>query len=154
VNTQRLLGLVFVSAVLLAIAYLSAFLPGGVPAWAPWVFMLATTTIMLAMAALGATRSGTTLGRLQIPFAITFVIVAGSFAIALGMGDPNPAAPELFLGLPKRAAAIMYGIGLLPMVVLPFAYAWTFDEMTLSDEDWARVQRAAEEYRAKHATEA
>lgn len=142
--------LVVLGAVMIASGYASAFLPGGAPPWSAWVFMLGTTTIMLAMAALGATRSGGTLGRLHVPFAITFVIVAGSFALALLLPATDVTTPELFLGLPKRAAAILYGIGLLPMLVLPVAYAWTFDDMTLSDEDWARVRKAADEYRASH----
>jgi hypothetical protein len=47
------------------------------------------------------------------------------------------------LGLPRRAAIVLYGIGLLPLFVLPVAYALTFDEMTLSEEDLERVRRAA-----------
>jgi hypothetical protein len=56
----------------------------------------------------------------------------------------------LWLGLPRRAAIVLYGIGILPLFLLPFAYAWTFDAMTLSEEDLARVAaaRRAREARA------
>jgi len=38
---------------------------------------------------------------------------------------------------------VLIGIGLLPLLVLPLAYALTFDEMTLSEADLARVRDAA-----------
>jgi hypothetical protein len=149
-TSRASLLLVVLSALMIGSAYASAFLPGGAPAWAPWVFMLGTSTILLSIAALGATRTGRTLGRLHVPFAITFAILIGCFTLALALPETDVTTPQLFLGLPRRAAAILYGIGILPMLVLPWAYAWTFDDMTLSEEDWARVRKAADEYRATH----
>ena len=43
----------------------------------------------------------------------------------------------------NRAAIVIYGIGLLPIVVLPVAYAITFDTQTLSESDIARVRELA-----------
>ena len=38
---------------------------------------------------------------------------------------------------------IVYGVGLFPVLVLPVAYALTFDEQTLRAEDLARVRASA-----------
>jgi hypothetical protein len=48
----------------------------------------------------------------------------------------------LWLGLPPRAAVVLYGIGVLPLFVLPIAYALTFESLTLSDADLERVRNA------------
>ena len=55
----------------------------------------------------------------------------------------------LWLGLPARAAIVIYGIGLLPIVVLPVAYALTFESQTLTAEDIERVRSLAREIEAR-----
>jgi hypothetical protein len=126
-----------------AAAYASAFLPGDPPGWSPWALGIGTATVMVAASALGAARADTGIGRLKLPFAITFVIVAGGFAAVLSMPAPDAANPTLFLGLPAGAAIVILGIGILPLLVLPIAYALTFEDMTLSEADLARVREAA-----------
>jgi hypothetical protein len=56
---------------------------------------------------------------------------------------------KLWLGLPARAAVVIYGIGLLPIVVLPVAYALTFDTQTLSADDVERVRAMGKENRER-----
>lgn len=133
----------FLSIAAISGVHVWVLLAGAAPEWAPWVVALATALAMLATMVLGASRRGRRnagLGGLAIPFLVTFLLVAGGFALALVL----PAAGEpLVLGVPRRAAVILYGIGLLPLFVLPVAYALTFDEMTLSEDDLARVRRAA-----------
>jgi hypothetical protein len=135
----------------IAAAYGSAFLPGDPPAWSPWAMGIGTAVVMVASMALGAARRGG-IGRLKLPFAFTFLVLAGGFCAVLALPPEAPGAP-LFLGLPLRAAIVLLGIGLLPLLVLPVAYALTFDEMTLSEEDLEKVRRAARELRpaAAHA---
>jgi hypothetical protein len=53
------------------------------------------------------------------------------------------------LGLPLRAAIIMYGIGLFPAFIIPAAYALAFDRHTLSEADLARVRAVRDEMRAE-----
>lgn len=131
------------SAILIAVAYATAFLPGGAPPWAAWLLAFGTATIMLAATIIGALRSKVpNPGRLAFPFAFTWLIVFGGFALALAL-PPETAAGPLWLGLPRRAAIILFGIGLLPMLVLPVAYARTFDDMTLSEDDLRRVRETA-----------
>lgn len=132
----------------IAAAYASAFLPGDPPAWSPWALGIGTAVVMVAASALGAARADRGIGRLKLPFAIVFLIVAGGFAAALMLQSPGE-DPRLFLGLPAGAAIVLIGIGLLPLLVLPIAYGLTFEEMTLSEADLARVQEAARAWQAR-----
>ena len=131
---------------LIAAAYASTLLPGGPPAWSAWAMGIGTATVMVASMALGAARKGG-VGRLKLPFAFTFLVLAGGFCAVLAL-PPEPVGAPLYLGLPLRAAIVLVGIGLLPLFVLPVAYALTFDEMTLSQEDLERVRAAALRLRA------
>ena len=137
------LAVLFASVVAIGVAYGGAILGGATASWSAWVMAIATSFSMVATMALGAARTGQPhggLGRLAIPFAAVLLIMLGAFAAALLL----PAAGEpLLLGLPRRAAIVLYGIGLLPVLILPVAYALTFDELTLTEEDIERVREAA-----------
>jgi hypothetical protein len=122
--------------------YGSAFLPGPPPAWAAWALGTGSSLVMVASMALGAVREGKGVGRLKWAFAFVFVVLAGGFAAVLLL-PPEPVGAPLWFGLPLRAAIVLIGIGLLPLLVLPLAYALTFDEMTLGEDDLARVRAAA-----------
>ena len=102
---------------------------------------LALPVTMVAMMTFGAVRAGRRVGALALPFALVFLLVAGGFALALWL-PPDTADGVYWLGLPRRAAVIVYGVGLLPLFVLPFAYALTFDALTLDDADLERVRAA------------
>ncbi|HZE09938.1 MAG TPA: hypothetical protein VE110_14405, partial [Gemmatimonadaceae bacterium] len=58
----------------------------------------------------------------------------------LALPATESAQSHLWLGLPIRAALVIYGIGLLPIVVLPVAYALTFESQTLTAQDVERVR--------------
>jgi hypothetical protein len=142
----------FAGTLACAAAYASAFLPGDPPGWSPWALGIGTATVMVAASALGAARADTGIGRLKLPFAIVFLIVAGGFAAVLSMPAPDAANPTLVLGLPAGAAIVILGIGILPLLVLPIAYALTFEDMTLSEADLARVREAARAWQAAQQT--
>jgi len=129
--------------------YATAFLPGGVPPWGEWLFMLGTVASLVSTMALGAVRHGR-IGVLALPFGLVFGILAVGFGTALALADPDPLDPVLWLGLPPGAAIIMYGIGLLPILLVPLAYALTFERQTLSEDDWRRVREAGAAWRATH----
>ena len=133
---------IVLSTLALAVAYGSAWLPGGAPAWASWLFVLGIAGLMVSMMWLGARRPGRGVGRLVLPFAFVFLVLVGGFGLVLLLPPADPADPVLWLGLPPRAAIVLYGIGLLPVLVLPVAYAMTFDELTLSEADLERVRAA------------
>lgn len=134
-------GLHALSAVAIAVAYGSAFLPDGPPAWAPWVMAIATGTIIVSIMILGAARRGR-IGSLWFPFLIVLVLVSGGLCVLLALPAAGP-GDELFLGLPLPAAILLYGVGFLPTLVVPVAYALTFERLTLGHDDMARVKQAA-----------
>jgi hypothetical protein len=61
------------------------------------------------------------------------LILAIGLGGALVLGPESPAAP-LILGLPRRAALLIYGIGLLPGIVLGVLFAIGFDRLVVSPE--------------------
>jgi hypothetical protein len=67
------------------------------------------------------------------------------FGAALALPATEGPLSQLWLGLPARAAIVIYGIGLLPIVVLPIAYAVTFKTQTLSAEDVEKVRALGRE---------
>ncbi len=126
----------FVATLLIAIAYGSAFVPAGTPSWAPWLMAVGTALAMVSAMMFGASRADRALGPLAWVFGAAFIVIAGGFCLALGLTPPAGGEP-VWLGLPRRAAILIYGIGLLPVFLLPVAYAMTFDRVTLSDADLA-----------------
>ena len=97
---------------------------------------------------LGATRGRRGIGPLKIPFAFVVVVLVIGFGAALALPATEGPLSTLWLGLPARAAIVIYGVGLLPIVVLPIAYALTFETQTLSAEDVERVRALARENHA------
>ena len=150
-DTTRRAALVALVTGMLAIAlgYAAAFLPGGAPPWAPWLLALGIPIALGAIMILGAARGRMGIGPLKYPFAFVVAVLAIGFCAALALPATESALSRLWLGLPARAAIVIYGIGLLPIIVLPVAYALTFEAQTLSAEDVERVRDLARENRAR-----
>ncbi len=127
----------------IAVGYAAAFNPGGAPAWAPWMLAIGIPAALGGIMALGAARGRAGIGKLKFPFAFVFVVLTAGFCLALGLPANESTESSLWLGLPARAAIIIYVVGLLPIVVLPVAYALTFDTQTLSQSDIDRVRELA-----------
>ena len=100
-----------------------------------------------AIMILGAVRANRGIGALKYPFALVILILVIGFGAALALPSTDGPLSRLWLGLPARAAIVIYGVGLLPILILPVAYAMTFEEMTLSAEDLERVRAIAREAR-------
>jgi hypothetical protein len=94
---------------------------------------------------LGATRGRRGIGPLRIPFAFVVLTLAVGFCAALALPVSETPSSDLWLGLPARAAIVIYGVGLLPTIILPIAYALTFESQTLTAEDIERVRALARE---------
>jgi len=137
--------LLVVSLCGIAVAYAAAFLPSGAPDWAPWLLALGIPLSIGAIMILGATRGRRGIGPLKIPFIFVVVTLAVGFGAALFLPASESADSTLWLGLPARAAIVIYGIGLFPIVLLPVAYALTFESQTLTAEDLERVRALARE---------
>ena len=138
----------FLAIISIALGYASAFSKGGAPVWAAWLLALGIPTALGAIMILGAVRSNRGLGRLVIPFALVVLVLAIGFGAALALPGGESATTGLWLGLPPRAAIVIYGVGLLPILVLPVAYAMTFESQTLSASDVEKVRAVASERRA------
>lgn len=71
------------------------------------------------------------------------ILLALVLAIGLGgalvLGSESADAP-LILGLPRRAALLIYGIGLLPGLVLGILFAIGFDRLVVSPERLAELR--------------
>src|SRR2546423_12755807 len=126
---------IVVGTVAIAAGYAGAFLPKGAPVWAPWLLALGIPASIGGVILLGAARGAAGVGRLWIPIAFVVGTLALGFGLALALPASESAASELWLGLPARAAILIYGIGLMPAIVLPLAYALTFEPQTPDQED-------------------
>jgi hypothetical protein len=143
----RRIALVALFAAVMAIAagYAAAFSSSGTPSWAPWLLALGMPVALGAIMILGAVRGARGIGALKYPFALVVLILIIGFGVALALPSADGPLSRLWLGLPARAAIVIYGVGLLPIIILPVAYAMTFEEMTLSAEDLERVRAIARE---------
>jgi hypothetical protein len=152
-DTTRTAALVALFVAILAIAtgYAAAFSHGGTPTWAPWLLALGIPISLGSIMILGAARGRKGIGPLKLPFLFVVAVLAIGFCAALALPATESPLSSLWLGLPTRAAIVIYGIGLLPIVVLPVAYALTFETQTLSAEDLERVRALSQENRAHNA---
>lgn len=140
-NSRRVaVGVLFLSNLVIAIAYGAALATSGASSWAPWVAAIAVPLALTAIMILGAARGGQGIGSLKVPFAFVALMLILGFLVALALPATESPASRLWLGLPLRAAIVIYGIGLLPIIVLPVAYALTFETQTLSAQDVERVR--------------
>lgn len=133
----------------IAFGYGAAFLPGGTPVWASWLLAVGIPVALGAIMILGAARGRMGVGPLKYPFAFVVVALGIGFCAALALPATEGPLSRLWLGLPARAAIVIYAIGLLPIIVLPVAYALTFKTQTLSAEDVERVRELARAYKSR-----
>src|SRR3981081_185638 len=152
-DTTRRAALVtlFAGIAAIALGYAAAFGSHGTPAWAPWLLALGIPAALGAIMILGATRGGRGVGPLKIPFAFVILMLVIGFGAALALPATEGPLSKLWLGLPARAAIVIYGIGLLPILVLPVVYALTFETQTLSAADVERVRAMGRENRERAA---
>lgn len=119
------LAAIFVALLLIGAAYGTAFIPAVPTAIGAWLMVIGVALIMVGFLALGALQGEPAPG-LRIVFGLVFLILLISFGAALLLPEEDPASPALWFGLPSRAAVIIYGVGILPLFILPLAYALTF----------------------------
>jgi hypothetical protein len=140
--------LIFGATLCIGLAYASAFRRGGAPSWGNWLLAFGLALLLAATLALGAARSGRRMGLLALSLAFTFVVLLGGFGLALWLPASERAGMPLLLGLPLRAAIVLYGIGTIPLLVLPLVFALTFHELTPSEDEMKRVKEAGARHRA------
>jgi hypothetical protein len=148
---KLLVRLLALSCFLVAIAYAALFVSAAIPTWAPLSLAIGANGVIMSLMAIGAVRHDTMPRSLVWTFIGLFVLCAGAFVAALVMPPQEGASGPLLLGLPLRTAIVLYGIGVVPIAILPLAYALTFDSSTLSEEDLVRVRAANAEMRVREA---
>ena len=134
---------------LVALAYAAMFLSATPPAWAPISLAVGANGVIMTLMAIGAVRRDTMPRSLVWTFIGLFVLCAGAFVVALLMPAQEAVGGPLMLGLPLRSAIVLYGVGVVPIAILPFAYALTFESSTLSEDDLVRVRAAHASMRAR-----
>ena len=145
---RLLIRLLVASCCLVAAAYAALFVSVTTPAWAPLSLAIGANGVIMTLMAIGAMRHDTLPKSLGWTFVGLFVLCAGAFTIALFLKSNEGVGGPLLLGLPLRTAILVYGVGVLPIAVLPFAYALTFESSTLSADDLVRVREAYTQMRA------
>ena len=132
------LMLLIVGLLAVGLAYGAALL-GVAAAVAPWWLASGSTATLAGLAALGAARRGRSSPLLGWSIAIAFMSVAAGLLVPLALPAPGAATP-LLLGLPRPTAILLLLVGLVPLVMLPIAYAVAFEREVLSDADLAALR--------------
>lgn len=135
------LSLCALGTALISVAYLSAFIPGR-PTWGAWSMILGLASLCVGCLALGAYRAGRRSALLTWSLVVSAAAIVTGFGLALALTPAEAPGARLVLGFPVRTAAVLYLVGVVPLVLLPLVYALTFDRLTLTDEDIARVRAA------------
>lgn len=130
-------------------AYVLAFLSASTPPAAIWLMIIGTGLLMVAMLALGAHRPGINGRRIAATSVFLLVLLIGGFAAAKLLPAEAAGDPLLF-GMPRRAAIVLLGIGVLPVFVLPFIYARDFVDRGLDDAALDRLRREAKRLQQEH----
>jgi len=141
--TRLALSALLVSCLCIGGAYALAFTAGGAPPWAAWALAIGAPAALAAVMLLGAARRGRVAPAVAWAIGLTFGVLVLSFGAALLLPAAEGPGGRLLLGLPLRTAIVLYGVGLVPLLFLPWAYAASFDDATLTEADLERVRRAA-----------
>lgn len=110
---------------------------------APWWLALGTTAVLAGMAMMGIARRGRATPMLARAAAVSCVSVAAGLVVPLVLPAPSAGEP-LLLGLPRPTAILLSLVGLLPLVLLPIAYAVAFEREVLTEDDLAALRRDEE----------
>lgn len=137
---RAVLAAIVLGVACVLVAYAGAWSPGGAPGWASWAMVAGVALLLPGTLLLGALRPGRDARRLVAMALLLGLLLLTAFGAALLL--PTSAADEpLLLGLPRRAAIVIYGIGLLPMLLLPWAFARDFRDFGLDAERLERIRR-------------
>jgi hypothetical protein len=132
----RRTGLLLLSAgtAAVAAAYLALLLGAPAGGWPPWLLAPGASAVLAGLAAIGAAREPRP-RRLAVALAVAFAAVPLGLALGLLLPAPTADAP-LLLGLPRATTLLLLCTGLIPLLLLPIAYALTFEtEILPGSED-------------------
>lgn len=131
---------ILLGALAIAAAYGAALLPPPLAGAAPWLMAAGTSLLLLSLVWLGTHRAGRRRPTgLIVGLVVLGLILSGGFAAALLLPKEAAGSP-LWLGLPRRAALLLYGVGILPAVFLPALYGLGFSRGVLDQTDLAEFR--------------
>lgn len=111
-------------------AYASAFAPARIARGGHVLMAIAVPVLLvgvLALGALPARRASRGPARRERRLTLAFVALALWLAVGFVLAlraAPTVSGSALVAGLPWPAAIILYGVGLVPLVLLPVLFAW------------------------------
>lgn len=126
--TRVSISILTAGALIVALAYIAVF--AEVAAAAPWLLASGATLVLAGLGTLGA---GERAPRLAAAVLVSCVFTFVGLAAALWM-RPHAVGGPLFLGLPRATTVMLLCTGLVPLVLLPIAYAALFKREVLRDE--------------------
>jgi hypothetical protein len=132
----RRLSLLFL-AVASPLVVLTFFLPGPV---AEYLFTTLVMAYPVALIALAVARRGR-LGPLAVPL-VSLLVILEACGLGMLVLRGRVADGPWIGGLPAAAAVQLYGLGLVPLLLVTLVYALTFDRYELRAEDLERLEKA------------
>lgn len=133
------LGAVIIGTLAQGIAYLLT-LRGEAPQVAAWLMVAGIAAALAGTAWLGPASPHGSRWRVVGGLSILVVLLVG-FGAALLL--PGGATEPLWFGLPRRAAILLLGIGIFPVLLVPTAYAMDFDGAGLDERGLAELRARA-----------
>lgn len=118
-------GLLAAGAAATGISYAATIIGGAAPSWAAWPVAFGGAAAMVGLFVVGAASRGPIRPPMALLLGALLVVIFAAFGAALAMGPPATGTEKIVLGLPLRLAVVFYGIGVLPLFVLPVVFAMT-----------------------------
>jgi len=109
----------------LALAFLLAIGGRGDAPLVSWLAVIGTSVTMASALAAGAIRDGRLSRWALLAVVVVLLVPLAGFGLAILL-PAETTTTSLWLGLPPRAAIILYGVGLVPVLILPACYALDF----------------------------
>lgn len=140
----------FLSVLLVGTGYVAALVPAIPRDGAAWLVAVGTAGSLVSAIAIGATKEGR-LGPLGPVLVALFAVLVGGLGGSLLLGPPGEGGADsgLFLGLPPASALVVYGLGLVPVLLVPLAYALTFHRSSVSEREWRKLKALADRIGAR-----
>jgi hypothetical protein len=132
---------------LILTAFGSAWAPDGAPRWGIWCMIAGAALVMAATMALGALRSSVPGGRVTLIAGFILVVIAAGFGAPMLL-PAETVGGSMVLGLPLRVAIEVFGVGVLPALILPLCFALAFRADGLDDRSLAELRRRGAELRS------
>jgi len=124
--------LVIGGTIAIGAAYAAAIALRTAPWWAPWLLVVGAAGASVGLFVMGAATRGPVSRPIAALLGALFIVLVVSFGAALALPAGEGPGGRLILGLPTRLAIVFYGIGFVPLIALPLAYALSFTEREAS----------------------